>query len=411
MKLGFGPAIESGKPWAAILGNHDEEADLDRLGLMSYIAGMPFSYSKLNPSCVVAEDCDPVKGQFIVNGRNVSRDFRSCVSNIEPSANATKDDGDGDNDSILFQCNVDDATIIMGGVNGLPIVEGWGNYHLEIKGPEGSAIENDTALVLYLLDTGDKSKLDNRVQSAGKDDVPPALAFFHIPVPEYKQVAHTRTISGTWQEEICSPDVNSGFFTAMLEAGHIKAGFVGHDHVNDFCGTLHGLRLCYAGGAGYHGYGKLGWDRRARVVQVVMSNEEGKKMGVNPAGHQSMSAGTLKVRQMWTWKRLDDGYGRKWMTEKDRELLWELGRPTEDGKFPVFFLPCMVYQIATSIFTIIFLCLLVRMMCVKYRNRRNRQTGDYVLASTMLDNDMVHVLPQWRESEITGRQEREGSEL
>ena len=57
--------------------------------------------------------------------------------------------------------------------------------------------------------------------------------------------------------------MNSGFFTTLVGAGDVKAVFTGHDHLNDFCGKLMGIQLCYAGGFGYHAYGKAGWPRRA----------------------------------------------------------------------------------------------------------------------------------------------------
>ena len=62
-------------------------------------------------------------------------------------------------------------------------------------------------------------------------------------------------VLGEKQEVICSATVNSGFFTSLLEAGEVKAAFAGHDHVNDYCGSLLGINLCYGGGTGYHAYG------------------------------------------------------------------------------------------------------------------------------------------------------------
>ncbi len=86
--------------------------------------------------------------------------------------------------------------------------------------------------------------------------ITPALAYFHIPLPEYKTVLESpKMILGEQQEEISSPLVNSGLFTALLEAGDVKATFVGHDHVNDYCGNFFGIHLCYGGGTGYHAYG------------------------------------------------------------------------------------------------------------------------------------------------------------
>jgi len=63
------------------------------------------------------------------------------------------------------------------------------------------------------------------------------------------------TVVGEKQETICSASVNSGLFTSLVEAGDVKVTFVGHDHVNDYCGSLLGIQLCYGGGIGYHTYG------------------------------------------------------------------------------------------------------------------------------------------------------------
>ena len=89
--------------------------------------------------------------------------------------------------------------------------------------------------------------------------------FFHIPIPEYEKVT---TFVGQKQEGIYDAEVNSGLFSALLEAGDVKATFVGHDHVNDFCGQHYGIFLCYGGGVGYRAYGLAGWDRRSRVIEV-----------------------------------------------------------------------------------------------------------------------------------------------
>ena len=45
---------------------------------------------------------------------------------------------------------------------------------------------------------------------------------------------------------------------------------VGHDHVNDYCVNWKGVDLCYGGGCGFGAgaYGKTGWARRARVIEL-----------------------------------------------------------------------------------------------------------------------------------------------
>jgi hypothetical protein len=134
----------------------------------------------------------------------------------------------------------------------------------------------------------------------------PALAYFHIPLPEFSSFTASN-ITGVKQEGISSPSINSGFFTSMVEAGDVKAAFIGHDHLNDFCGKLTGIQLCYAGGFGYHAYGKAGWSRRARVVSVQLEKTE--------------SGGWQGVKSIKTWKRLDDQH----LTTIDSEVLWNRG--------------------------------------------------------------------------------------
>ena len=131
----------------------------------------------------------------------------------------------------------------------------------------------------------------------------PGLAYFHIPLPEFASF-DSSNFTGVKQESIYSASVNSGFFTTMVEAGDVKAAFTGHDHVNDFCGKLIGMHLCYAGGFGYHAYGKAGWARRARMVVASLEKTE--------------SGGWGAVKSIKTWKHLDD----EQLTAIDAQVLW-----------------------------------------------------------------------------------------
>lgn len=75
----------------------------------------------------------------------------------------------------------------------------------------------------------------------------PALAFFHIPLPEFRDALgedHNRMF-GVKGEGICSPRVNSGFFMAAKECGDIMGMFVGHDHDNDYAVTYKDILLAY----------------------------------------------------------------------------------------------------------------------------------------------------------------------
>lgn len=162
-------------------------------------------------------------------------------------------------------------------------INGVGNYTLSISGPDGQ-----TAAALYFFDSGDRSPLPHiqgydwirsnqidwyreesrMLQSSIEAQAYPALAFFHIPLPEYKQVWENGTCYGNKFENVCCSPVNSGLFTAMVEMGDVIGTFCGHDHVNDYWGELHGVRLCYGRATGYNTYGKDGFPRGARMIRL-----------------------------------------------------------------------------------------------------------------------------------------------
>ena len=75
----------------------------------------------------------------------------------------------------------------------------------------------------------------------------PALAFFHIPLPEYNEAASDENaiLRGTRMEEACAPKLNKGMFAAMKESGDVMGMFVGHDHDNDYAVMWKGILLAY----------------------------------------------------------------------------------------------------------------------------------------------------------------------
>ena len=75
----------------------------------------------------------------------------------------------------------------------------------------------------------------------------PALGFFHIPLPEYREAASTdgTPLFGTRMEPCCAPYHNSGMFDAILDCADIFATFVGHDHDNDYVTMWKDVVLCY----------------------------------------------------------------------------------------------------------------------------------------------------------------------
>lgn len=75
----------------------------------------------------------------------------------------------------------------------------------------------------------------------------PAVAFFHIPLPEYKTAFDNKknVRFGKRLEKECAPNLNSGMFLAMKEMRDILGVFTGHDHVNNYIVNYYDIALAY----------------------------------------------------------------------------------------------------------------------------------------------------------------------
>ena len=142
-------------------------------------------------------------------------------------------------------------------------IYGVTNYTLPIASANGKK----NAAVLYVLDSGSYSPMKQApgydwirpdqtawysrssaaYTKANEGNPLPALAFFHIPLPEYDEAAQSEGahLVGTRREKACAPAINTGLFAAMLHAGDVMATFVGHDHVNDYAVDWREILLCY----------------------------------------------------------------------------------------------------------------------------------------------------------------------
>jgi len=213
------PIIESNIPWAFVNGNHDHEHELSRSGLIEYLQTLP--------------------------------NFR--------------------------------------GENGSDNVFGEGNYALPIE----SSNSNENKFVLYFFDSHahpdnylygqyDRIKFDQiqwYYQKSEKlrkksGEILPALAFFHIPLVEYKGLMEQDKYAvGSQYETPASSDINSGLFSVFLETGDVMGIFVGHDHINDYIGNLYGISLGYGRVSGFDAVG----DRLnigARVIELRQGQRE-----------------------------------------------------------------------------------------------------------------------------------------
>ncbi len=164
-----------------------------------------------------------------------------------------------------------------------PDLSGVGNYIIPLQ----SASTPETAALLYFFDSHgypqnakrgsyDWVKFDQiqwyRNQStalteANNNTPYPALAFFHIPTPEFLDVVGNETYMGIKEEGVASPELNTGLFAAFIEMQDVMGAFVGHDHYNNYIGILHDVALAFGQTSGFGGYGDF--TKGGRIIEIT----------------------------------------------------------------------------------------------------------------------------------------------
>ena len=184
--------------WTAVLGNHDEEHKLSRREIQAIIAGQPGAV--MNPA---PEDVAGACNQVI-------------------AISGSKGNG---TEALLYFFDTHAYTRF----------KGIGKY--------------DWVDLSQLVWYRDQSRA---FTEANGGEPLPALAFFHIPLPEYLEAWNSMETNhwGTRNEKGGWPYLNSGLFTQFVEAGDVMATFAGHDHVNDYIACLYGIALAYGRGTG-----------------------------------------------------------------------------------------------------------------------------------------------------------------
>ncbi len=99
----------------------------------------------------------------------------------------------------------------------------------------------------------------------------PALAFFHIPLPEFREIENGKGIIGNHFEASCPPTLNTGLFASFKEMNDVLGVFCGHDHNNDFLGTLDNICLGYGRKTGYAFKNEV-LERGARIIDIYEDN-------------------------------------------------------------------------------------------------------------------------------------------
>ena len=173
----------------------------------------------------------------------------------------------------------------------MPVQQGKNlDYSLPVMSSNGKR----TAAVLYCIDTHNRSSIAgvdgyqwitqsqitwyrqrSSVYKQQNGGMPlPALAFMHIPLPEYNYATDNTQcpMYGSRLERAYAPSLNSGMFTAMKEQGDVMGVFCGHDHDNDYAVAYYGILLAhgrFSGGNTEYNHLKSG----ARVIVL----KEGKR--------------------------------------------------------------------------------------------------------------------------------------
>ena len=196
-------------PWAATLGNHDDQSDLNRSQVMQYVVGLPHTLSEVN---AVGSGDTEAFGNFALD---------------------------------IYSDNVASRPSFR-------------TFHLD-------STTHDASITPAQVRWFERSAATRPVEGG---EAPPALLFTHVPLEEFHTaVASGRNVSGSWNEKVSFQPVNSGIFRRLAGAG-VVAVYSGHDHTNDFCALHEGVQLCYEGSPGYQAYGADGFARRVRVTEV-----------------------------------------------------------------------------------------------------------------------------------------------
>ncbi|CAN3372591.1 hypothetical protein DIURU_004915 [Diutina rugosa] len=205
------PFIKRKIPFAVTMGNHDHQGSLSRTQVMQLSSLLPYSLSEIGPSHI------PGAGNYVLTVKS-SKDDKPAATFYFVDTHA---------------------------------------YSTQPRIASGYDWIKDEQLE-YLL--------ANKVESSL------GMAFLHIPLPEYRNVANNELI-GQNPETVTAPRYNT-HARSRFAAWGVQVVTCGHDHANDYClkdrqPDENDVWLCYGGGAGEGGYGGYnGYVRRVRLFEL-----------------------------------------------------------------------------------------------------------------------------------------------
>lgn len=336
---------EAGVPFVALMGNHDaEHASKD--SIYSLLSACPYYVGKANPEGV--------------DGRG------NCVLEVYPERG-------GKPCALLYMLDSQDY----------PTRKELGHYDYI----------HFTQIEWY--------RRQSRHYTAGNGGEPlPALAFFHIPLPEYREVmASTEAFGHSLEGGVASADVNSGLMASLIDMGDVMGVFAGHDHDNDFAGLYKGLLLAYGRVGGADAYGSM--ERGARIIRLTGENRREMATYIAtpsgreptyyyPSGITSAQEEGMAYHDGETLEQPRQGVRYRYYEGKFRETA-DIGRaePAREGTLPNF---SIASADSTDHFGFVFETMLKIDVAGVYRFHTRSDDGSMLMVgdTVVVDNDSGH---------------------
>ena len=203
--------IDAKVPWAAMLGNHDAEYELDKEQTMNAIVGLPYNLTVSGPKEIAG------KGNYVVPIQSSKSQKTAALCYVFDSEAMRSENNSG--------FSIDESQVE------------W------YKQQSAAFTKNNSGTPL------------------------PALTFFHIPFPEFSDIIGKSTTFGINAERApSSRKLRSNLYTAMQECKDVMGVFVGHEHNNNYIGCLNDICLGFGQITGRQVYGELG--AGARVIEL-----------------------------------------------------------------------------------------------------------------------------------------------
>ncbi len=213
-------------PWAATLGNHDQEGDYSREDIGNYLSSLQYCVFENGPEDIMGY------GNYAVNILNSDGTLNTSLIMMDSNSYRNPDD---------------------------------------LTGKSKADSIHDDQVEWY------ENTLERIKEKYSLQEMPTSLLFFHIPLTEYKiardlYLEELDTLidnpdvtfyEGFYGEGVSSPAIGEyngvyfdggNLFDKILELGSTKATFVGHDHVNNVIMKYKGVLLVYGKSIDYIAY-------------------------------------------------------------------------------------------------------------------------------------------------------------